>query len=179
MAVVCAYCLASCQHRFCLLGGTASRELHYWAPKVWQQQKPLNYSALTNPHPCFFTSVAIAAGWVRRTCVCFISPNTAGSNGTQTNTKDDSRGVGRQTMDSEKEACLLTWRQSLFTRKCNTISTSPCKRGICRCCACYGSKEMKNEEECLLLSYTSVSYICYRTRIICNTNSCFLKCGMW
>lgn len=179
MAVVCAYCLASCQHRFCLLGGTASRELHYWAPKVWQQQKPLNYSALTNPHPCFFTSVAIAAGWVRRTCVCFISPNTAGSNGTQTNTKDDSRGVGRQTMDSEKEVCLLTWRQSLFTRKCNTISTSPCKRGICRCCACYGSKEMKNEEECLLLSYTSVSYICYRTRIICNTNSCFLKCCMW
>lgn len=111
--------------------------------------------------------------------VRFISPNTAGSNGTQTNTKDGSRGVGRQTMDSEKEACLLTWRQSLFTRKYNTISISPCERGICRCCElCYWSTEMKNEEVCLL-SYYSVSYICSMTTIICNTNSCFLNCCVW
>lgn len=98
-----AFYLASCQYRFCLPEGTASRELLSWALKVWQELKPLICSILTCSRVHFSSLLPSPLAEFRRTWTRLISSYTAESNGTKQPIQRCQYGVGRQTMHSKKK----------------------------------------------------------------------------
>lgn len=63
--------------------------------------------------------------WHSRTCTWFVSSNMAEFDGSQTNTKDVSRGVGDKKWTAKEERFTI-WRQSVSTWNRNKTSPSHC-----------------------------------------------------
>lgn len=80
-----------------------------------EEQNPLNYFVLIHPYLRLSAPLSSLQSWMNLRPFYFLPQRSL--MGHKPITTDVSPGVERQITDCEKRACLLTWRQSLSTRK--------------------------------------------------------------
>lgn len=98
-----------------LLRGTASVEMHSQPVKVWQEQKPLNYSVLTYPHLRLSAPLPPLPAELDEPVPVSFS-NRAESDGIQTIQRAVGGGAERQTVDSEMEHAFCHMTNNFLQR---------------------------------------------------------------